>query len=275
MILHEQIEKQLEKRLRTESKKPEPNYQPYFPEGKIECAQAKTLLYLTCVCTHHGLRVRHCRRRGRRDDWLWRRRQVYLRRRVWQRHAQLRGQRGGGVERGGVGRRGAGEALVQPRPVGRGRGAGSTGEGPLGGGGPGGGGRCGGSAEEARDARVRPLPGYDRGLHHVPEPSDGRVHVLWVDDLLVLVEGDPDAPLALLPLRPALVLVVRDAQHGDPPVVRSVELCEVVQLGLRFGEAQEGAGGVGRLAGGGLQFVHKAAGASLGEIKTSRYNRNL
>ena len=75
------------------------------------------------------------------------------------------------------------------------------------------------------------LFGYDCGLDHVSEPSDAGVHVLRIDDVLLLVEGDSDPTLLLLPL------VLRDAEHRDPTVRRSVELGQVVQLRLSLGQA--------------------------------------
>ena len=77
-------------------------------------------------------------------------------------------------------------------------------------------------------SRVGPFLRNDGGLDHVPESSDGGVDVLWVDDLLLLVERQLYLPLLLRLLR-------RDADHGDPPVVRCVELGQVVQLRLRLG----------------------------------------
>ena len=75
---------------------------------------------------------------------------------------------------------------------------------------------------------MRPFLWDDRRLDHVPEAADRRVDVLGVDDLLVLVERQLDLPLLLRLLR-------RNADHRDPPIVRRVELSQVVQLCLRLG----------------------------------------
>ena len=43
------------------------------------------------------------------------------------------------------------------------------------------------------------LLGNDGGFNHVPEPSDGGIDVLGIDDVLLVVETDADLPLLLLP----------------------------------------------------------------------------
>ena len=66
--------------------------------------------------------------------------------------------------------------------------------------------------------------------------TDGGVHVLRVDHVLLLVECDVDLPPLL-----DEGLFLGDAHGGDPPVLRGVELCEIIQLVLCLWESQEAA----------------------------------
>ena len=66
--------------------------------------------------------------------------------------------------------------------------------------------------------------------------TDGGVHVLRVDHVLLLVECNVDLP-PLLDKR----LLLGDAHGGDPPVLCCVELCQIIQLVLCLREPQEAA----------------------------------
>ena len=77
----------------------------------------------------------------------------------------------------------------------------------------------------------------------------GWINILGVNDILLIIEGDHDPPLLL----DKIVRVLCDAEHGDPPVLRRVELSQVVQLVLSLREPEEAAVSLGA---GLLQLVH-------------------
>lgn len=65
------------------------------------------------------------------------------------------------------------------------------------------------------------LAGNDRCLYEITKPPDRRINILGIDHLLVVVKGDP----FFLTLSRRLVhLVVRDAEHRNPPIVGRIEL---------------------------------------------------
>lgn len=67
---------------------------------------------------------------------------------------------------------------------------------------------------------------YHRCLDQVTEPTHGWVHVLGVDDFVVLVEGHP-AFLAFS-IGVPFFRVVRNTQHGYSPIVSGVEFGQVL-----------------------------------------------
>ena len=67
----------------------------------------------------------------------------------------------------------------------------------------------------------------DGRLHEVAEASDGGVNVFRVDDVFLLVE--PHMRIAALPLERVVWRVSNIAHDSYTPVVRCVELSEVLQ----------------------------------------------
>jgi len=73
------------------------------------------------------------------------------------------------------------------------------------------------------------LGGHYSGLHQVPEAPHIGVHILGVDDNLLVVKCDiPDAPTLLQGVLLSHVGVIIDAQHRDASVVGSVVLREIL-----------------------------------------------
>ena len=66
---------------------------------------------------------------------------------------------------------------------------------------------------------------YNTGTNHVPEPPNGRVHVLRVDHFLFLVKRDVPS-LTLFPF--SLFCLVSCCCYHYTLVMRCVEFCQVV-----------------------------------------------
>ena len=72
-----------------------------------------------------------------------------------------------------------------------------------------------------RSTVITYLCGYDGSLDHVSKLADGRVDILWVDDLLLIGKlNGLNVALAL-----SWLVNICDPHHGDLSVVSSVVLC--------------------------------------------------